>query len=101
MTPPYYAVIFTSTQTDQLEGYKEMADSMEALAKKQPGYLGMEHAKEELGITISYWETKEDIARWKANIDHQQAQKLGREQWYASYRTRICLVERDYKFDKH
>lgn len=101
MTPPYYAVIFTSTQTDQLEGYSEMADTMEALAAQQPGYLGMEHAKEELGITISYWKTKEDIARWKANLDHQQAQKMGRAQWYESYRTRICLVERDYQFNKH
>ena len=101
MTPPYYAVIFTSTQTDQVDGYSEMADAMEALAKEQPGYLGMDHAKEELGITISYWETKEDIARWKANLDHRQAQKMGRTQWYESYRTRICLVERDYQFNKH
>ena len=101
MTPPYYAVIFTSTQTDQLDGYSETADAIEELAEQQPGYLGMEHAKEELGITISYWKTKEDIARWKANLDHKQAQKMGRDQWYASYRVRICLVERDYQFDKH
>lgn len=101
MTPPYYAVIFTNTQTDHLEGYAEMADKMEALAKQQPGYLGMEHAREELGITISYWKSKEDIAAWKAHVDHQLAQQLGRKQWYESYRTRICLVERDYQFDKH
>jgi len=100
MTPPYYAVIFTNNHTAQVEGYNEMAQKMEDLAKLQPGYLGMEHAREEMGITISYWKTKEDIANWKANVDHQMAQKMGREQWYESYRTRICLVERDYQFNK-
>ena len=33
-----------------------------------------------------------------AVIDHQEAQRLGREKWYASYNTRISLVERDYGF---
>jgi len=27
------------------------------------------------------------------------AQQLGRDKWYTSYKTRICLVERDYGFD--
>jgi len=38
---PYYAVIFTSVQTENIEGYTDMADSMETLAKQQPGFLGI------------------------------------------------------------
>ena len=93
--PPYYAVIFTSLRTDVADGYGSMADAMVELAKTQPGYLGIESAREELGITVSYWATPEDIKNWKENAHHQLAQKLGREKWYAAFKTRVCRVERD------
>ena len=98
MKEPYYAVIFTSLQTDQTEGYSEMAESMENLAKLQPGLIGVESAKEDIGITISYWETIDAIKNWKANLDHLMAQKLGKAQWYRWYKVRICKVEREYEF---
>ena len=98
MKVPYYAVIFTNVQTQDTEGYAEMAQLMEDLAKQQPGYLGLEHARDELAITISYWENLEAIANWKANLDHLDAQKQGKERWYEWYKTRICRVERDYEF---
>ncbi len=95
---PYYAVIFTSVQTENIEGYAEMADLMEALAKQQPGFLGIESARNEVGITVSYWQSLESIKNWKANLDHLIAQKKGREQWYSYYKVRICKVEREYEF---
>lgn len=94
--PPYYAVIFTSLRTDADDGYQHMAKAMEELAATQPGYLGIESARNEIGITISYWKTLDDIKNWKANTSHQMAQKLGREKWYLDYKVRICLIERDY-----
>jgi heme-degrading monooxygenase HmoA len=94
----YYAVIFTSLRTDTIEGYSKMASTMEELAKQQPGYLGFESAREEIGITISYWKDLEAIKNWKANLDHQMAQKLGRKKWYSWYKVRICKVEREYEF---
>lgn len=97
--PPYYAVIFSSVRTDLEEGYSEMADEMVRLAELQPGYLGHESVREELGITISYWANTEAIKRWKSNTDHLLAQKYGREKWYSAYKTRIALVERDYGFE--
>jgi heme-degrading monooxygenase HmoA len=97
--PPYYAVIFTSLRTDVAGGYAEMADQMVALAAEQPGFLGVESAREGLGITVSYWESLEAIRQWKAHAEHLVAQRMGRERWYAAYRTRICRVERDYGFE--
>lgn len=97
---PYYAVIFTSLGTEVEEGYEAMSEKMEELAKQQPGYLGIESAGNEFGITVSYWQSPEAIKNWKANVDHQLAQKLGKEKWYAQYKIRICRVERDYGFDK-
>ena len=95
-TPPYYAVIFTSHRTEGDNGYGEMAERMAELAAQQPGYLGMESAREGLGITVSYWESLEAIRNWKQNAEHQEAQRLGHRQWYSSFRVRIAKVEREY-----
>lgn len=97
--PPYYAVIFSSIRTEIDEGYGKMAEEMVNLAEKQPGYLGHESARERLGITVSYWESLESIYNWKMVSEHLFAQRMGREKWYSSYKTRICLVERDYGFE--
>ncbi len=96
--PPYYAVIFTSERTAVNNGYNEMAERMVELAEEQPGYLGHESARESLGITVSYWDSLEAIKHWKQNTEHLIAQQKGRSEWYASYKTRICKVERDYSF---
>ena len=93
---PYYAVIFTSLRTDGDNGYGATAARMEELAREQPGFLGIESAREGLGITVSYWESLEAIAAWKKNAEHRVAQKRGREEWYAAFRLRICKVEREY-----
>ena len=96
----YYAVIFTSERTIIEDGYAEMAVLMEELAKKQEGFLGVESARSEIGITVSYWKDLESIKKWKQNIEHVVAQQKGRSDWYNSYTTRICLVEREYSFKK-
>lgn len=95
---PYYAVIFTSERTDGDNGYAEMADEIVKLASSQPGFLGIESAREGLGITVSYWESLEAIQNWKQNERHMVAQKQGKSKWYLSYKTRVCKVERDYEF---
>ena len=97
--PPYVAVIFTNVQTEDLDGYTEMAERMEVLAAEQPGYLGFESARSGLGIAVSYWATDADARAWKQVVDHAEAQRLGREQWYASYRVRVATVEREYGKD--
>ncbi|PCJ95356.1 MAG: antibiotic biosynthesis monooxygenase [Flavobacteriaceae bacterium] len=99
-TKPYYAVIFTSLRTEGDNGYGKMAQQMEDLAKQQPGFIDIESAKEEIGITVSYWESLEAITNWKANTDHLFAQKKGITNWYEEYKVRICLVEREYEFKK-
>ena len=95
----YYAVIFTSTQKENIEGYSEMAQRMEELAKEQHGFLGIDSAKNEIGITVSYWESLEAIKKWKQQSEHIQAQLKGRNQWYSWYNVKICKVEREYDFN--
>lgn len=93
---PYYAVIFTSLRTEGDNGYSAMADAMEQLAAKQKGFLGIESARSEVGITVSYWDSLESIQAWKNKTAHLVAQQTGRLKWYSDYRVRICVVEREY-----
>lgn len=94
--PPYYAVIFTSKRTEGDNGYGGMADLMVKLVSEAPGFLGFESAREDIGITVSYWKDMESITSWKENIQHMEAQKLGKEKWYSDYKVRIAKVESDH-----
>jgi len=101
--PPYYAVVFTSRRTPADDaGYAAMAEAMEALAARQPGYLGLENARgaDGTGITVSYWADFESVRAWKQHAEHLVAQRLGREQWYQRYFLRVCRVERAYEWSR-
>lgn len=98
-----YAVIFSSQRTtSDADGYGDMAETMVRLASEQAGFLGIESARsaDGFGITVSYWNSWEAIAIWRAHAEHVVAQRLGRERWYASYDLRIAKVERHIRFPK-
>lgn len=96
---PYYAVIFTSQRnSDDDAGYEEMTNKMMALTENRKGFRGIESVRgtDGKGITVSYWETLEDIKAWKKDSEHLEAQRLGRSKWYSEFKVRICKVEREY-----
>lgn len=96
--PPYYAVIFSSLRSPGDQGYAAMADRMVELAQQQPGFLGVESARDSqgFGITVSYWESLEAIAHWRNDAEHQVAQETGKSRWYEHYELRVAKVERAY-----
>ena len=98
--PPYVAVVFTSLRTSNDGGgdnvYAVMSARMEELAAEQPGYLGIEAARDGLGITVSYWVDEESARAWKEVAAHLVAQQRGRNTWYSDYRVRVATVTRDY-----
>ena len=100
--PPYYAVIFTSTLREGADddGYGAMADRMVALAREQPGFLGIETSRgaDGVGVTVSYWRDEAAIAAWKAQAEHKVAQETGRARWYAGFTLRVARIERAYDF---
>jgi len=95
---PYYAVIFTSIRTNLELEYNDMALKMEELAKEQLGFLGIESARNTIGITVSYWQSLEAIKDWKNHVEHSIARDRGKKEWYQQFKVRICKVERDYSF---
>jgi len=98
--PPYYAVIFTSVRTDIDNGYGETAARMVELAESMDGFLGADSAREEVGITVSYWRDLDAIKAWRQHPEHVEAQRRGRKEWYESFTTRVCLVERESGFTR-
>ena len=119
LKPPYYAVIFSSVRTEQqlatrIESsaqstaatalankddhidYQSTAERMMELAAQQDGFLGVESAREEIGITVSYWRDLAAIKQWQHNAEHQWAKQQGKANWYRAYRLRIAKVEHDY-----
>ena len=99
---PYYAVIFSSLKSDNLQGYSQAAQRMEVLSAAQPGYLGMVHAVTDDGVSVttSYWQDLASISAWKAQSEHQEAQSMGKKQWYDEYTIEIARVERAYSWSK-
>jgi heme-degrading monooxygenase HmoA len=98
--PPYVAVIFTSTRTEGDNGYAAMAEAMERSAADQPGYLGIESARDAaLGITVSYWSDETAARSWKQVAAHLVAQRRGRDAWYTDYRVRVAVVHRAYSLE--
>jgi heme-degrading monooxygenase HmoA len=95
--PPYYAVIFSSTRTEGDNDYGAAAKRMLELASEQPGFLGFETARQEIGISVSYWASLEAIKAWKDHAEHRETQKRAKD-WYQSFCVRVCRVEKEYGF---
>lgn len=95
--PPYYAVIFTSVRAGGADdGYEEMSRRMVALAATQPGFLGVETAHGQEGITVSYWRDEAAIRAWRDQADHRLAQARA-DRWYDHFTVRVARVERAYE----
>jgi heme-degrading monooxygenase HmoA len=97
--PPYYAVVFSSRRNDEDdEGYASTAQRMAELASGQPGFLGIEAARDAggFGITVSYWRDTESIAAWRRQAEHAAARAHGRTHWYRHFELRVARVERAY-----
>lgn len=100
--PPYYSVVFTSVRTDEESGYGETAERMDELVKEVPGFLGSDHARTPggLSITVSYFRDEAAIKEWRGQMEHREAQKRGRAEWYEKYVLHVAKVERSHGFER-
>ena len=97
---PYFAVIFTSILDEHDPEYFRMNDMLRQQAEKLDGFLGEDSARNDYGISISYWKDLDSIQQWRQNADHQWAKQKGRKNFYKEYKIRIARVERKYDFKK-
>jgi heme-degrading monooxygenase HmoA len=97
--PPYYAVIFSSQRTAQGEAdYEAAATRMFDLVQQQPGFLGAESTRdaEGFGITVAYFDSEENIKRWRNHEEHAATRERGKREWYEHFEVRVAKVERAY-----
>lgn len=97
------AVIFVAQRTAADEaGYSAAAAAMDALAARQPGYLGIDSARgaDGLGITVSYWADEASALAWRAQAEHAAVREIGRARWYAHYRLIVTQVTRAYGWER-
>lgn len=97
------AVIFSAQRTGSDEaGYQEAAAAMGALAARQPGYLGEDHARsaDGFGITVSYWRDDASARAWRDNPEHAIIRDRGRDKWYSAYSLHVARIERAYDWQK-
>jgi heme-degrading monooxygenase HmoA len=100
LPPGAVAVIFHSVRRADAQGYDAMSERMDALAAQQPGYLGIRSVRDETsgeGISVSYWRDDASARAWKAVGEHLEAQRRGREEWYAEYDVVVAEVIRAYR----
>lgn len=95
------AVIFLSQRNGVDEtGYAGAAAAMDALAREQPGYLGISSVRgtDGEGITISYWTDEAAALAWRQQAEHAAIRQLGRERWYDRYAVIVSEVTRAYSW---
>lgn len=100
-----YAVIFASKQASLDEAgqaaYLQTAERMFELAADIPGYLGVHtaHQRDGVGITVSYWENEAAIQTWREEVEHTEARRRGKAEWYQAYSLKVARIERAYNWN--
>ncbi len=95
------AVIFVSFRNGaDMNGYTTAAAAMDALAVAQPGYRGVDSARETdgMGITVSYWADDAAAIAWRDHPEHAAIRDHGRALWYDRYSVTVARVERAYQW---
>jgi len=89
-----FAVIFTSTLSDDTAGYEDTAERMVELCRRRPGFAGIHSVRgtDGHGITVCLWDSLDAIDAWRDDLEHAAARAEGRDRWYSDYRLMVCEV---------
>jgi heme-degrading monooxygenase HmoA len=94
-------VVFRSRLKPGIEKEIEATDArMADLAAAMPGFVSYRQyaSADGEGVAVVEFESHETAAAWRAHPEHRDAQRLGRERWFAEYRITVCDAVRDYAF---
>jgi heme-degrading monooxygenase HmoA len=93
-----YAVIFKARINRLDDEYQVTAEKMRALAIKEYACRDFVSVTEsDYEISISYWDSLDDIQAWRENPDHLKAQSLGASRWYRSIEIEVVELIRNYQ----
>ena len=88
------------TQQGRHNDYFEHVAALKAELETAPGFISVERFESLTTpgklLSLSFWESEEAIANWRALPRHRKAQAAGRAGILADYRLRVAQVIRDY-----
>lgn len=92
-----FVVIFKAEIAQLDAEYHQFALQLREKALSEYGCIKFEaYTENQQEIALSYWDSLENIQRWKQDSLHQLAQQKGRERWYKRYSVEVCVVQRQY-----
>ena len=68
--------------------------------RKRPASSASNPLETKSALPYPNWRDLDSIKNWKRNVEHIEAQRLGKKRWYATYQVRIAKVEQNYAFDR-
>ncbi len=76
---------------------------MQEQVKKYDGFLAEAPCRsldsENKLVSLFNWRDRESIKAWREDPEHLKIQQLGREKIFASYKIRVCELEREYAWE--
>ncbi|WP_101758606.1 antibiotic biosynthesis monooxygenase [Oceanicoccus sp. KOV_DT_Chl] len=95
-----FVVILKATVADLDQDYMEALEQMKKLAFEEYGCLEFTAMMDgNKRMALSYWESEEQIRKWKENSEHLNTQKIAKQRWYQSYSVQIAQITREYSFN--
>ena len=78
--------------------YHEWPERMWAPAQTMPGFISIRTFQAEDGERVSLveFDSEETQRAWHDNLEHRQAQRLGREKLYKELQIQVCSIVRQY-----
>ena len=100
MTQPVLTIFRSRLRPGVATEYGRVAARMDQLAAQMPGFLGIKTFEAPDGERVSIVEfgTAAEAMAWRNHPEHREAQRLGREQFYAAYDVIVCTPLRRYTF---
>jgi len=87
-------------RTEARDEYQVWIARMRDLAMTMPGYVSHKSFTADDGerVTIVEFESEEGQRVWATNLQHIEAKKKGRADFYTEYKLQVCTVQRESAF---
>ncbi|HTR50106.1 MAG TPA: nuclear transport factor 2 family protein [Kofleriaceae bacterium] len=95
-------VVFRSRLRPGIEAeYGAHGERIARLAVKMPGFVSAKDFVADDGerVALIEWDSPRELSIWRDQLDHVDAQRAGRDRYYASYDLRVCREMHGARFD--
>jgi heme-degrading monooxygenase HmoA len=99
-----FLVVFRNRKRADIDAavYGAQAEAMEAMARRQPGFLAFKSYAADDGevVALSEWEDEAAALAWRRVAEHGVAQARGRAEFYEDYTLFACKHPRIHRFSR-